>query len=205
MNRSHIVLLIVVSSFLLWSGIRPLDYFTWFLEILPALLGLVALALTYRRFRFTTFAYTAMAGHAIILIIGGHYTYAEMPVFNWLRDIGLFDRNNYDKVGHFAQGFFPAVVTREVLLRLSPINGSRWLSFLVVSICLAFSALYEILEWWVSVVSGSAGDAFLGTQSYVWDTQSDMLLCLIGSAVALVVLRRAHDRALGSLWQGKRS
>lgn len=194
MNRTLATLLAGVGAVLIWSAIRPHDYFTWTLEVAPAVLGFAVLAATFRRFRFTTFAYALMAVHAAILIVGGHYTYAEVPLFNWLRDIGVFSRNNYDKVGHLAQGFFPAIVTREVLVRTSPLDGSRWLPFLVVSVCVALSALYEIIEWWVSILTGSAGDSFLGTQGYIWDTQSDMFLCLVGAVVSLALLSGVHDR-----------
>jgi putative membrane protein len=199
MERTHAALLAAVAALLLWSAIRPHDYFTWFLEVFPALAAFAVLAVTYRRFRFTNLAYALMAAHAMILIIGAHYTYAEVPLFNWLRDVGLFERNNYDKIGHFAQGFVPAIVAREILARTSPLKGSRWLWFLSVSVCLALSAFYELVEWWVSILTGSAGDSFLGTQGYIWDTQSDMLLCLIGSLAALILLSRAHDHALTNL------
>jgi putative membrane protein len=194
----HYSLVGVVSLFLAWSAIKPHDYFTWFLEVLPAVLGFLILAYIWRRkgFRFTNFLYVLMAVHSIILIIGGHYTYAEVPLFNWLRDIGVFGRNNYDKIGHFAQGFFPAMVAREVLIRKSPLKGSRWLPFLAASVCLALSAIYEMIEWWVSILTGSAGDSFLGTQGYIWDTQSDMFLCMMGSILALLLLSRTHDEAL---------
>jgi putative membrane protein len=196
MNRTHAALLTVVGGFLVWSAIRPHDYLTWSLEVAPAAFGFAALAATFRRFRFTTFTYSLMAIHAVILFIGAHYTYADVPLFNWLRDIGLFSRNNYDKVGHLAQGFFPAIVTREVLVRTSPLAGSRWLPFLVVSVCLALSGFYEIIEWWVSVLTGSAGDSFLGTQGYIWDTQSDMFLCLVGSVASLALFSASHHRSM---------
>jgi putative membrane protein len=196
MSRLHWTLLAAVAVVLLWSAIAPHDYFTWFLEVFPALAAFTLLAATYGRFRFTDLAYTLMAAHAVVLIVGAHYTYAEVPLFNWLRDAGVFERNNYDKVGHFAQGFVPAIVAREILYRTSPLAGSRWLWFLSASVCLALSALYEMVEWWVSLLTGSAGDSFLGTQGYIWDTQSDMLMCLIGSLAALLLLSGAHDRAL---------
>lgn len=189
-----------MGAVLAWSAVNPHDYFTWFLEVAPALLGLLIMAYVWRAhgFQFTTFIYTLVAIHSVILIVGGHYTYAEVPLFNWLRDIGVFSRNNYDKIGHFAQGFFPAMVGREVLIRTSPLKGSRWLGPLVASVCLALSAFYEMIEWWVSVLTGSAGDSFLGTQGYIWDTQSDMFLCMVGSIVALVLLSGVHDRALAA-------
>ncbi|HXX57146.1 MAG TPA: DUF2238 domain-containing protein [Thermodesulfovibrionales bacterium] len=188
--------LLLFFSVLIWSAIRPHDYFTWFLEVLPALLGLVILASTFRNFRFTRMAYWLMLIHAIILMIGGHYTYAEVPLFDWLRDIFSMSRNNYDKVGHFAQGFVPAIVIREILIRKSPVKEGNWLFFIVVCICLALSAFYELIEWWVAVLTGTAAESFLGTQGYVWDTQSDMLLALVGAIAALIILSKPHDRAL---------
>lgn len=199
MKMSHKMLLWFTAAVFVWSGIRPHDYFTWFLEVAPAIIGFVILAATYKKFRLTDLVYVLIAIHAIILMIGGHYTYAEVPLFNWLRDVGLFARNNYDKVGHFAQGFIPALLAREILFRTSPLRRGQWLNFIVVSICLTFSAFYELIEWWVSLLSGSAGDSFLGTQGYIWDTQSDMALALLGAVLALMLLSRAHDRALLSL------
>lgn len=196
MKRLHLTLLAAVGAVLLWSGIRPHDYFTWFLEVLPALVGFVLLAATYRRFRFTDLAYVLMAIHACILMVGGHYTYAEVPLFHWVRDAFHLARNNYDKVGHFAQGFIPAILTREILLRTSPLRPGKWLSFLTVSVCLALSAVYEFIEWWVALATGEGADAFLGTQGYVWDTQSDMLYAAIGAILSLVLLSRVHDRML---------
>ena len=196
MKRLHLTLLAAVGAVLLWSGIRPHDYFTWFLEVLPALVGFVLLAATYRRFRFTDLAYVLMAIHACILMVGGHYTYAEVPLFHWVRDAFNLARNNYDKVGHFAQGFIPAILTREILLRTSPLRPGKWLSFLTVSVCLALSAVYEFIEWWVALATGEGADAFLGTQGYVWDTQSDMLYAAIGAILSLALLSRVHDRML---------
>ncbi len=198
-ERSHQVMLLSLAGILLWSAIRPRDYFIWLLEILPAILGVGILAAIYRTFRFSTLAYFLMWSHAIVLIVGGHYTYAEMPLFNWIRDAFHLARNNYDKLGHFAQGFVPAIIAREVLLRKSPLKGSRWLPFLVVSVCVALSAFYELIEWWVSLATGTAADAFLGTQGYVWDTQSDMFYCLMGVTLALLLLSRAHDRSIDRL------
>ena len=160
------------------------------------MIGFIILLATYRRFRFTNFVYGLIAVHAMILMIGGHYTYAEVPLFNWLRDMGIFTRNNYDKIGHFMQGFVPALVAREIILRNGVVKRGGWLFFIVISIALAISALYELFEWGVSVATGSAGDAFLGTQGYVWDTQSDMLFALVGALVALWLFSRLHDRAL---------
>lgn len=198
-KRYHWFLLCVDILVLIWSAIHPHDYFTWFLEVAPFLIALAVIVVMYKRFPLSDLLYTLIALHAIVLMIGGHYTYAEVPLFNWLRDIGIFARNNYDKIGHFVQGFVPAIVIREILLRTSPLKRGKWLSFIVASIALAVAAMYELLEWWVSVASGSAGDSFLGTQGYVWDTQSDMLLCLIGAIVSLTVLSRLHDRSMKHL------
>jgi putative membrane protein len=195
-NRLHLTLLAAAGAVLVWSGIHPHDYFTWFLEVLPALLGFALLAATYRRFRFTDLAYVLIAIHACILMIGGHYTYAEVPLFHWIRDTFHLARNNYDKVGHFAQGFIPAILTREILLRTSPLRPGKWLSFLTISVCLALAAVYELIEWWVALATGEGAEAFLGTQGYVWDTQSDMFYAAIGALLALLLLSRLHDRML---------
>jgi putative membrane protein len=187
---------LVVAAIFIWSAIRPHDYFTWILEIFPAIIGAVTLALTYRRFRFTTLVYTLIAMHMIILMVGGHYTYAEVPIGNWIRDQFELSRNHYDRLGHFAQGFVPAMIAREVLLRLNVVKRGRWLVVLVVSVCLAFSALYELLEWIVSALTGSAGDAFLGTQGDVFDTQKDMAMALVGAITSMLALSKIHDRQL---------
>ena len=182
---------------LVWSLIDPADYFTWFLEVFPALAGLAILAVTYRRFRLTDLAYTLILVHCIILMIGGHYTYAKVPLFDGLKDLFELERNNYDKVGHFAQGFIPAIIAREVFVRRNIINGKRWLGFLVVCFCTALSAFYELIEWWVALATGESAEAFLGTQGDVWDTQSDMALAMVGAICALTFLGRFHDRQLG--------
>jgi putative membrane protein len=189
-------LLAIVGAVFVWSLIHPHDYLTWLLEVFPALIGGAVVFATHRRFPLTTLLYTLIAIHAIILMIGGHYTYAEVPLFNWLRDAGVFARNDYDKIGHLAQGFVPAIITRELLVRTSPLGPGKWLAILSIAVPGAISAAYEIFEWWVSVATGSAGDAFLGTQGYVWDTQSDMLMCFIGAIAALALLSRWHDAQL---------
>lgn len=188
--------LIIFMSVLVWSGVHPHDYFTWGLEVAPALIGLTIIVLTRNTFELTPLAYWLILVHAIILMIGGHYTYAEVPLFNWLRDAWAMGRNNYDKVGHFAQGFVPAVVAREILLRTSPLKSGKMLSFVVICICLAISAFYELIEWWVAAATGTAADAFLGTQGYAWDTQSDMAFALAGAIAAVVALGRVHDRQI---------
>lgn len=184
---------------LAWSLFAPHDYFTWFLEALPALLAVPVLFLTWRRFQFTRLAYTLMFVHAVILLVGAHYTYAEMPVFDWLRDALGLARNYYDRLGHVAQGFVPAILAREVLWRKSPLRDSRWLSPLALAVCMAISALYELFEWGVAEATGAASDAFLGTQGDPWDTQWDMFMCLLGAASALLLLRKWHDRQLSAL------
>lgn len=184
---------------LIWSGIHPKDYFTWFLEVFPALAGLIVIAATYKKFRLTPLVYLLILVHSIILMVGGHYTYAEVPLFDWIRDVTGMARNNYDKLGHLAQGFIPAIITREILLRKKIVTARGWLSFLIVCICLAISAFYELIEWWAALLSGEAAEAFLGTQGYVWDTQSDMALALLGALLALLSLARIHDRQLKKL------
>lgn len=180
-------------STLIWSGIAPKDQFTWFLEVVPALVGIVVLAITSRSFPLTPLLYWLILLHAVILMVGGHYTYAEVPLFDTIKDLMGSERNNYDKVGHFAQGFVPALLAREILLRRRVVQGRGWLNFLVVCICLAFSAFYELIEWWVALATGEGAEAFLGTQGYVWDTQSDMGLALLGAILAVSTLSRLHD------------
>ena len=191
--------LAVYSAVLAWSAIYPKDRFTWWLEVSPALIALVALALTWNRFRFTPLVYTLILVHCIILMVGGHYTYAEVPLFDGIKEMFALQRNNYDKLGHFAQGFVPALVAREILLRNAIVTRRGWLFFIVVSICLAISAFYELVEWRVSMLSGESAEAFLGTQGYIWDTQSDMAFALTGAVVALVLLWRMHDRQMAAV------
>ena len=193
----------VTAAVFVWSGIGPHDRYTWWLEVLPVLIVLPMLWATYRRFRLTRMLYALIALHAVILMVGGHYTYALVPLGDWLRDALGLSRNHYDRLGHLAQGFIPAIAAREVLLRTSPLKSGRWLAFIVVSICLAFSAVYEFVEWWVAAATGTAAEAFLGTQGDVWDTQKDMLMCTIGAIAALLTLSRAHDRQLKVITQGR--
>ena len=181
---------------LTWSGIAPKNRLTWFLEVAPAFMGLAALALTWRSFPLTRLTYWLILIHCIILMVGGHYTYAEVPLFDWIRDLTGGQRNNYDKLGHLAQGLIPAVIARELLIRLRVINGRIWTKFFAVCFVLAFSAFYELIEWWVAVFSGENATAFLGTQGYVWDTQSDMFLALIGGILAVTLLAPWQDRQL---------
>jgi putative membrane protein len=190
------VWLVVFFGILAWSAWNPHDYPTWWLEVFPALVALVLLVATRRRFPLTPLVYWLILAHAIVLMVGGHYTYAEVPAGDWVRDLVGGTRNNYDKLGHLAQGFVPAMIAREILVRNGVVARRGWLGLIVVSICLAVSALYELLEWWVALLSGEAADAFLGTQGYQWDTQSDMFLAMVGAVLALVSLSRLHDRQL---------
>ncbi len=189
---------------LAWSAIEPKDRFTWWLEVSPALIGLAVLAATWKRFPLTRLVYWLILVHCIVLFIGGHYTYAEVPLFDWIRDQFHLQRNNYDKVGHFAQGFVPAMIARELLIRLKVVNGAAWRNLFILSFVLAFSAFYELVEWWVALASGDDAVAFLATQGDPWDTQSDMLLALIGGVTALLLLGRIHDRQLEAFHAEKR-
>jgi len=199
MTMKSALWLLVFFSVLLWSAWKPHDYPTWWLEVLPALITLAVLIFTRKRFPFTPLAYVLILLHAIILMAGGHYTYAEVPLGDWLREVTGGTRNNYDKLGHLAQGFVPAIVAREILIRNHVLARRGWLAFMVISICLAISALYELIEWWVALFSGEAAESFLGTQGYIWDTQSDMFLALTGACCAVVFLSRWHDRQLAVL------
>lgn len=198
----HAVLLASFVLILIWSGWHPLDRFIWFLEVFPALVGALVLVGTYSRTRLTMLVYCLIWLHALVLMLGGHWTYAEMPLFNWLRDEFGLARNYYDRLGHVMQGAVPALIAREILLRNAVVNGRGWLFFLVTCICLALSATYELVEWWVAVGSGTAADAFLATQGDVWDTQWDMFMALCGAIVAQVLLARWHDRQLRQFMRG---
>ena len=202
-NRLPMALLAVVLAVLAWSGVAPHDRFTWLLEVAPVLIGVPVLLATGRRFPLTPLLYTLLAVHACILMVGGKYTYAEVPAGFWVSDALGLARNHYDRLGHFAQGFIPAILAREILVRTSPLRGSRWLPFVAIAFCLAFSAFYEMIEWWTAVLAGASSTAFLGTQGDVWDTQWDMFLALIGAVSALLVLSRAHDRQLARLLPGR--
>ena len=199
MRRYPLILLLVVAVGLAWSGLAPYDRTTWWLEIFPILIGAPILVATHRRFPLTPLLYTLLAIHAVILMVGGHYTYARVPLGFWAEEAFGFARNHYDRLGHFAQGFIPAILAREILLRTSPLRPGKWLFVLVAAVCLAFSACYEFFEWAAAVTGGESADAFLGTQGDVWDTQWDMFLALIGALVSQLVLSRVHDRALAKL------
>ncbi len=199
MTTRRAIWLAVLFGVLIWSGIQPKDQVTWLLEVLPVLVALPLLYATRERFPLTTLAYGLILVHAVILMVGGHYTYAEVPIGDWFREAFDGTRNNYDKLGHLAQGFIPAIVAREVVIRLGVFNSRAWMNFFVVSLCLAISALYELVEWWVALLSDEAAEAFLGTQGYVWDTQSDMALALLGAIAAIVLLGSLHDRQLNDV------
>jgi putative membrane protein len=199
-NRHFFLILIATLSIVfVWSAIAPLERLTWWLEIFPILIALPILFLSYKNLKFTRLAYCLMVVHSIILLIGGHYTYAEVPLFNWLKDTLELTRNYYDRVGHLVQGFVPAIITREILLKKSPLVSGRWLFFMVCCICLSISVMYEFIEWWTAVIEGGAADAFLGTQGDVWDTQWDMFCALIGSIAAQLLLAKMHDKQMQAM------
>ncbi|AGT32077.1 membrane protein [Geobacillus genomosp. 3] len=201
-QRIHGLLLLIVAAVFVWSVIRPASYAVWALEVTPALIGLVIIIALYRRFRLTTMSYAIIAMLAILMLIGGHYIYSKVPFFNWIKDAFHFERNHYDRFGHFLKGTF-AIVLREIVLRKTPLSRGSWLFTIVTSMSLAIAALYEIIEWLVSIISkgGRASKDFLGTQGDIWDTQWDMLCALIGTIVALLLLSRWHDRQLARLDQ----
>jgi putative membrane protein len=178
------------------SAISPHDWTTWVLEVFPIILGVPLLMATYSRFTLTPLAYRLVFVHALILMLGAHYTYAQVPLGFWVQDLLDLQRNHYDRLGHLAQGFIPAILAREVLIRTSPLKPGKWLFFLVTCVCLAISAFYEFIEWWAALIFGQGADAFLGTQGDVWDTQWDMFLALTGSILAQVTLSPRHDREL---------
>ena len=196
MPTGRVIWIAIFVIVLAWSGVGPKDYPTWALEVTPAVVGAAILWYTRERFPLTSLTYVLILIHCIILIVGGHYTYAEVPFGDWVRDLFDHSRNNYDKLGHFAQGFIPAIIAREIFIRLSVFNSKRWRDFLIVCLCLAISAFYELIEWWVALLTGEGADAFLGTQGDIWDTQSDMVLALLGAILALLILGRLHDRQL---------
>jgi len=189
----------IFFSVLIWSVINPKDYLTWLLETAPAMIAFVILMTTRQRFPLTGLAYGLILILSLILMIGGHYTYAEVPLFDWFKESFNLDRNNFDKAAHFAQGFVPAIIAREIIIRNHVVTNTSWLNFFVACICLAISAFYELIEWCVAIVSKEAAEAFLGTQGYIWDTQSDMAYALVGAMVALVTLNQIHDRQISNL------
>jgi putative membrane protein len=194
--KKHLILILLFVIGLVVSAINPHDYFTWFLEVFPAIIGIVVLSLTFKTFQFTFFTYCFILIHCYILFIGGHYTYAEVPLFEWIKETFHQSRNNYDKVGHFAQGFIPAMIVRELFIRKEIVKPGNWLAFLTVCVCVFISVFYEFLEWFVAIASGQSADAFLGTQGYVWDTQSDMLYATIGATLMVVFLGKFQNKQI---------
>lgn len=212
MDKRLTLFLLTLAPIVVWSWIAPHDRFTWWLEVAPVFIGMPLILVLQKRFPLSTLLLVLLWLHSVVLLVGGHYTYARVPLFDWLRDLTGGARNNYDKLGHFTQGFVPAILTREILLRTSPLGArdgkpldpaaprpSRWLGFLVGSVCLAFSAFYELIEWLTAVSTGEAAEEFLGTQGYVWDTQTDMAWALGGAIAALVLLSRWHNRAVAKV------
>jgi len=197
----QLIWIALLAGVFIWSAIEPRDRPTWYLEVFPVIIGVVVLAATYHSFRLTSLLYVLILLHCVVLLVGGHYTYAEVPLFNEMKSVFGFERNNYDKIGHIMQGFVPAMIARELMIRLDIIRGRYWRDFFIICFCLALSALYELLEWWVALISEQAAEAFLGTQGYEWDTQSDMGYALIGAVAALLLLSKLHDRQLRELLQ----
>ena len=193
----QLIWIVILAGVFIWSAIETRDRPTWYLEVFPVIIGVIVLAATYNSFRLTSLIYILILLHCIVLLVGGHYTYAEVPLFNDMKSIFGSERNNYDKVGHIVQGFVPAMIARELIIRLEIIRGRHWRNFFIICFVLALSAFYELLEWWVALFSEQAAEAFLGTQGYEWDTQSDMGYALIGAIAALMLLSKLHDRQLG--------
>jgi putative membrane protein len=201
-HREPLGLAVIAVLGLVWSGIGPHDRITWWLEVAPVCIGLAVCTLTYSRYRLSPLLYRLLFVHALILMLGGHYTYAEVPAGFWVQDALDLSRNHYDRLGHLAQGFIPAILAREILIRSSPLRPGRWLFFLVTCFCLAFSAFYEMIEWWAALIGGDSAESFLGTQGDVWDTQWDMFLALLGAAISQLLLARVHDRSLARVSVG---
>ncbi|MDL2214686.1 DUF2238 domain-containing protein [Dysgonomonas sp. OttesenSCG-928-M03] len=196
MEKKHLLYLIIFCLVGIWSGVGAYGGTLWVLEALPCVLGIIALAITYKRFQFTDITYFFILIHFVILFIGAHYSYARVPAFDWLKEACDWERNNYDKVGHFAQGFIPAMIVREVLIRLEVVRKQSWIPFFTVSICLAISAVYELFEWLAAVLIKQSADDFLGMQGYEWDTQSDMLCATLGAICMLLLLSKLQDKQI---------
>jgi len=194
-----LTLLLVTMLVLLWSGINPRDGITWLFEVVPVFLALAILVPTAKSFPLSSLLYRLLFVHGLILIIGGHYTYAEVPVGYWFQETFELSRNHYDRLGHLVQGFVPAILAREILLRKTPLVPGRWLTFLIIAVCLAFSAFYELIEWWTALLLGESADAVLGMQGDIWDSQWDMFLALLGACVSLATLSKVHDRSLAAV------
>lgn len=197
--KKYYILICLFFAGLIGSAIKPHDYFTWILEVFPAIIGFIVLAFTFKGFRFTYLTYVFILLHCFVLFVGGHYTYALVPLFDWVKEVFHQARNNYDKLGHFVQGFVPAMIVRELFIRKQVVQKRSWIAFLTVCVCMSISVTYEFLEWFVSVTSGSSGDSFLGTQGDIWDTQSDMLFATIGAICMVIVMARFQDRAISKI------
>ena len=196
MTRNSIIWAAIFLAVMLWSAYEPFDTTIWVLEAAPAIIGVAILLFTRKRFPLTTLTYVLILIHCIILMVGGHYTYAEVPIGDWVRETFDQSRNNYDKLGHFVQGFIPAIIAREIVIRLNVFNSAAWRNFFIVCFCLAVAAFYELIEWWVAIAAGESAEAFLSMQGYVWDTQADMWTALIGAVLALLLLGKLHDKQL---------
>jgi putative membrane protein len=201
-SREARALLATTSVLLVWSGLQPFDRVVWLLEVAPVLIGIPVLVFTFSSFRLSPLLYRLLFLHAVLLLVGGHYTYARVPAGLWAQDALDLSRNHYDRIGHLAQGFVPAILAREVLLRLSPLSRGRWLFFLVVCVCLAISSVYELCEWWVALIGGDSADSFLGAQGDIWDSHWDMFLALVGAVASLLLLGRVHDRSMKTVAPG---
>jgi putative membrane protein len=197
--KKYYLLLSLFFIGLIVSAIQPHDYFTWILEVAPALIGFIVLVLTFKQFRFTYFSYILILIHCYVLFIGGHYTYAEVPLFNYIKDWLHESRNNYDKVGHFVQGFIPAFLIREFFIRKQIVKNKGWISFLTICFCVTISAFYELIEWIITLISGASSEAFLGIQGYIWDTQADILFALIGAVIMILFFTKLHDKQINKL------
>jgi putative membrane protein len=198
-TREPLALLAATAAVLVWSGIAPYERVTWWLEVAPVLIGAPILVATHARCPLSPLLYRLLFLHGVILMVGGHYTYARVPVGYWVQEVFDLARNHYDRLGHLAQGFVPAILAREILLRRSPLVAGRWLFLLTTCVCLAFSAFYEMIEWWAALIGGASSESFLGTQGDVWDTQWDMFLALVGAVSAQLLLGRVHDRSMQSV------
>ncbi len=199
MEKKHWAFLIIFFVVAIWSGIKPYETGLWFLEAGMCIVGVAILAVTFKRFKFTYMTYAFILIHIIILFVGAHYSYAKVPLFDWIKEVFDSSRNNYDKVGHFAQGFVPAMISRELLIRLNVVRKPSWIPFFVVCISMAISAFYELIEWWVAVLSSDGADDFLGMQGYEWDTQSDMFCATIGAICMLLLFSRLQDKQISRM------
>jgi len=203
LKHSHLLLVVIYFSVLIWSAVNPRDYLTWVLEVFPGVIIFMILLLTRKRFTFTGLVYTLILIHCCILFVGGKYTYAHNPLFDYLKEVFSLERNNYDKLGHLAQGFIPTIAAREILIRKNIVQGKGWLAFILICIASFITATYELIEWAAALIIGQGADEFLGMQGYVWDTQSDMFLAITGSVLAVILLSRVHDKFLNKLKNGE--